>query len=175
MLQDDLFTAAELTQRTLAELSGQLRRFLDERSWHEGRRIHVVIRATLAAALTFRDTGLRPPGAAAPVLRADIVLPMERPLWTPREAAELDSATAEDDTEDEPDFTALYDLNRINLEALRASLAGTVARRSGVATLAQVVADHPLSEGLAGTGRLPAHLRHRCRGPWRAARARRMD
>jgi len=150
LLRRDLFTAAETTQRTVAGLSAQLRRFLDERTWSESRRIHDVIRSTLAAALTAHESTERPPGGSIPSLRADIALPLERPLYTPRTAATLDSELIEEDTA--RDGAALLDLlevSHINLTALRHAVAVSVAAHGGRASLGQVVDEHPLTEGLA--------------------------
>lgn len=151
LLQVDLVTAAEATQRTVASLSAQLRRFLDEHSWSEGRRIHDIIRGTLATALTARNiaTGLLP-GAEIPTLRVDLALPLERPLYTARVAATLDSdAAAENEPEPVDALEDLLDLSHIDLDRLRGSVTETVTAYGGAATLGQVVGAHPLTDGLA--------------------------
>jgi hypothetical protein len=150
LLREELFVAADVTQRTVASLSAQLRRFLDERSWTESRRIHEVIRGTLAAALAARERDVRELGSEVPSMRADVALPLERPLYTPRTAVALDSSvTDDDDVTDVFGLTDLFDLNHIDVAALRATVADAVRRRGGHATLAQVVGDHPLTDGLA--------------------------
>ncbi len=150
LLREELVFAADATQRTVASLYAQLRRFLDERSWTESRRIHEVIRSTLAAALAVRDLDVRDLGSEVPSMRADVALPLERPLYSPRTAVALDSAVAEDTVVDDIlGLADLFDLNHIDVAELRASVAQTVRRRGGHATLAQIVRDHPLTEGLA--------------------------
>lgn len=150
LLREELFVAAEATQRTVASLSAQLRRFLDERSWTESRRIHEVIRATLAAALAVRDRDVRELGSELPGMRADIALPLERPLHTPRTTTRLNSAAAAEDGPTAVEALAdLFDISHIDLTALRSAVAETVAAHGGRATLAQVVRAHPLTEGLA--------------------------
>jgi hypothetical protein len=150
LLRVDLFTAAEATHRTVASLSAQLRRFLDEQSWSEGRRIHEIIRTTLSAALAVRDGEVRDLGSELPATRADIALPLERPLYAPKTAATLDTCvTAPAAAPDGDALLDLLELNHIDLAALRAAVADTVARRGGNATLGQVIADHPLTDGLA--------------------------
>lgn len=146
LLRVDLFTAAEATQRTVASLSAQLRRFLDEQSWSEGRRIHEIIRTTLSAALGVRDGDVRGLVSELPATRADVALPLERPLYTLKTAATLDTDVTAPDGDTLLD---LLELNHIDLTALRAAVADTVARRGGHATLGQVIADHPLTDGLA--------------------------
>lgn len=150
LLREELFVAADATQRTVASLSAQLRRFLDERSWTESRRIHEIIRGTLAAAIAVRDQDVRDLGSEVPSMRADIALPLERPLYTPRTAVALDSAvTSQDDVVDITDVADLFDLSHIDVAALRSSVANSLRRRGGTATLADVVRDHPLTDGLA--------------------------
>ena len=151
LLQVDLVTAAEATQRTVASLSSQLRRFLDEHSWSESRRIHDIIRGTLATALTARNTTSgNLPGAEIPTLKVDLALPLERPLYTPRTAITLDSdAEAENAPVETDALEDLLDLSHIDLDALRGSVAETVTAYGGTATLGQVVGAHPLTDGLA--------------------------
>ncbi|SFF45335.1 DUF3375 domain-containing protein [Blastococcus tunisiensis] len=152
LLREELFVAAEATQRTVASLSAQLRRFLDERSWSEGRRIHEVIRGTLAAALAAHDGDVRGLGSDLAGLRAEFALPLERPLYTPRTETRLESTAAEDpgvDPGGDDALADLLDISHIDLDALRAAVGSTVAAHGGQATLGQVVRAHPLTEGLA--------------------------
>lgn len=51
----DWLEAGEHTQRTVAELSKQLRRFLDDQVWLENRRIMDILRGIEAKALAFRS------------------------------------------------------------------------------------------------------------------------
>ncbi len=79
----DWLEAGEHTQRTVAQLSQQLRRFLDDQAWLENRRIMDILRGIEGKALALRSA---PP--AGEVMRiadtaADIELPMERPLYIP--------------------------------------------------------------------------------------------
>ena len=79
----DWLQAGEVAQRTVARLSEQLRRYLDDKAWLENRRIMQLIREVEQTALSIRDT---PPDRqiieldeAAP----DIDLTMDRPLFEP--------------------------------------------------------------------------------------------
>jgi hypothetical protein len=79
----DWLEAGEHTQRTVAQLSQQLRRFLDDQAWLENRRIMDILRGIEGKALALRSA---PPSGE--VMRmadtaADIELPMERPLYVP--------------------------------------------------------------------------------------------
>lgn len=150
LLRHDLFVAAEATQRVVASLSAQLRRFLDEQSWSEGRRIHSVIRFALTAALELRDGDVRDAGSEVPALGARISLPLERPLHTLRDGGTFDSTiTAEDAVADGDALMELLALQHIDIRALREAVDHTVAAHGGHATLRQVVEEHPLTDGLA--------------------------
>jgi hypothetical protein len=150
LLRHDLFVAAEATQRVVASLSAQLRRFLDEQSWSEGRRIHSVIRAALTAALERRDDDVRDAGSEVLTLGARISLPLERPLHTIRDGGTFDSTiTAEDATAEGDTLMDLLALQHIDIQALRDAVDRTVATHGGNATLRQIVEEHPLTDGLA--------------------------
>jgi len=79
----DWLEAGELTQRTVAQLSQQLRRFLDDQAWLENRRIMDILHDIEARALSVRER--LPPGDFMSIAdtAATIELPMERPLHTP--------------------------------------------------------------------------------------------
>ncbi len=79
----DWLEAGEHTQRTVAQLSQQLRRFLDDQAWLENRRIMDILRGIESNALGVRTTP--PDGAFTSIddIGASIELPMERPMHTP--------------------------------------------------------------------------------------------
>jgi hypothetical protein len=79
----DWLEAGEHTQRTVAQLSQQLRRFLDDQAWLENRRIMDILHAIEAKALALRES---PPTGVIMTIAdtaVEIDLPMERPLYTP--------------------------------------------------------------------------------------------
>lgn len=96
------------------------------------------------------DDGLREAGSELPGMGADLALPLERPLYTPRVHSRLNSSLAEP-SDDEPleSLVDLFDISHIDIAALRDAVAATVVSHGGHATLAQVVEAHPLTEGLA--------------------------
>jgi len=79
----DWLEAGEHTQRTVAQLSQQLRRFLDDQAWLENRRIMDILHGIEAKALVLRESP--PPDEVMSIAdtAADIELPMERPLYSP--------------------------------------------------------------------------------------------
>ena len=153
LLRTDLIVAAEATQRTVASLSAQLRAFLDEQTWSEGRRINAAIRKALTAAMDVAtDPSRRPSGAESTDLRADINLPLERPLYTPRSESifDADQQADEIDTDDiESALDELLDLSFIDVQRLRVGVEEVVADHGGIASLSQVLTRYPLNDGLA--------------------------
>lgn len=147
VLGAELFHAAQTTQRTVASLSAQLRRFLDDQSWAETRRINALIRRVLQASLAARDEDLT--GMEALDLRADLNLPLERPLYTPRHAGALDAGVAPQGDVSEVDLKDLLELASLDLQRLHAAVSTSLGDRGGHATLGQVLGDNPLEEGLA--------------------------
>ncbi len=143
----DWLEAGEHTQRTVAQLSQQLRRFLDDQAWLENRRIMDILRGIEAKALALRDAP--PPGTVMEIetASADVELPMERPLYVPALRPVIANVAIETG-ETDIDPSALYDQIVVD----RARLAGNIRRclqeRQHV-TLAELTVSHPLSHGLA--------------------------
>ncbi len=139
--------AGEQTQRTVALLSQQLRRFLDNQVWLENRRIMEILKGLEQRALAVRD---RPPPVAffqeleapSPTLK----LPMERQLFSPPLKTLLVSDTLVQGFWEESE--ALYGLRVVDRTRLIQQLQAFVDK-DGQGTLAQVVERFPLQEGLA--------------------------
>lgn len=147
----DWLEAGEHTQRTVAQLSQQLRRFLDDQAWLENRRIMDILRGIEVKALALRAS---PPSGE--VMRiadtaADIELPMERPLYTPAikpmiAAMALESGDAEADAE--LTMKALYAQVVIDRAQLARHIRHALQDRSQV-TLSELCEMQPLQHGLA--------------------------
>ncbi len=144
----DWLEAGEHTQRTVAKLSEQLRRFLDDQAWLENRRIMHILRSIETRALAVRDT-LPKDREFMPLdsAQADIELPLERPLHKPGIKIMLDDAIPEEGTA-EGDASALFDQVIVDQEELRSFIRMELQTASEV-TLANVLAKHPLRHGLA--------------------------
>lgn len=143
----DWLEAGDHTQRTVAQLSSQLRRFLDDRAWMESRRIMELVQGIEAAALDLRDEPPRGVFAAIEGLGADVDLPLERPLYSPplRTAHQVAVAAGQGD---DVDVEALYQQNLVDKAALVGRLEAALRRQPQV-TLAELVEVHPLDQGLA--------------------------
>jgi hypothetical protein len=143
----DWLEAGEHTQRTVAQLSQQLRRFLDDQAWLENRRIMDILRGIEGKALALRDTP--PPGEAMWIdsLAADVDLPMERPLHTPAHKAVLSSANLAAGSAD-IDVGALYDQIVIDKVQLGRNVRQALQERAQI-TLRELAERQPLQHGLA--------------------------
>jgi len=143
----DWLEAGEHTQRTVAMLSQQLRRFLDDRAFVENRRILDLLHGIESKALALRDAA--PAGTVMHIdaTGADIELPLERPLFTPRvkpRLAELALEAGEDDI----DTTRLFEQIVVDKARLRAAVQRALRDRAQV-TLRELVEAEPLQHGLA--------------------------
>ena len=146
----DWLEAGEHTQRTVAQLSQQLRRFLDDRAFQENRRILELARDIEVAALTMRDT---PPATglmSIDDMAADLTLPLERPLFSPAvklPISGLDLSVEGDDIED-IDTSRLFGQVVVDKTRLRTALQRVLRQRSQ-ASLHEVLEAEPLQYGLA--------------------------
>lgn len=142
----DWSEAAERTQRTVRQISEQLRRFLDDQVWLENRRVLDLVRSIEAAALACRNAfptvGLEmdEPGMA-------IALPFERPLHDSRPTARVDSLL-EPDTDAEVDASALFGQAFVDQARLADNIRSAVPER-GSALLADIVGMYPVEQGAA--------------------------
>ncbi|MGY6215783.1 DUF3375 domain-containing protein [Methylolobus aquaticus] len=143
----DWMEAGEHTQRTVAQLSQQLRRFLDDRAFLENRRILELLHGIESKALALRDS---PPPAgvmAIDAMSADVELPLERPLFTPStkpRLAELALVAGDDDI----DTARLFDQIVVDKARLRAAVQHALRHQPQI-TLRELLAAEPLQQGLA--------------------------
>ena len=143
----DWLEAGEHAQRTVALLSQQLRRFLDDQAYLENRRIMDILRGIEAAALALRETP--PPGEfmAIDTTSPSIELAMERPLYSPAAKPSLLSGLIVAGDE-ELDADALYSQFIVDKAALASHVRRSLQQHSQV-TLAELVSIRPLQQGLA--------------------------
>lgn len=148
-IHDDWLEAGAQTQRTVARLSEQLRRFLDDRAWLENRRIMDLIQGLEQQALAVRDD---PPKREQLKLYLDasspsIELPMDRPLFSPPIKPRIDQQElAEGDADIDPE--ALFNQVFVDRERLRAGIRRALAEHEQV-RLSELINEHPLELGLA--------------------------
>jgi len=143
----DWLEAGEHTQRTVARLSEQLRRFLDDQAWLENRRIMDILRGIETCALALRE--VQPLGAVMPLAEtsATVELPMERPLYQ-APFKPLIAGVALDEGDAEVDTAALYAQVVVNRAELARHIRHALQERQQI-TLGEVMTRHPLRHGLA--------------------------
>jgi len=143
----DWLSAGEVTQRTVARLSEQLRRYLDDQAWFENRRIMTVIRELEQHALAVRDAP--PPGVLMELDEPSpaVELPMERPLFSPPLKPVIRQHALEAGDVELP-ADALFQQFYVDKERLRARLRKALQTRSQV-SLAELLEAEPLEQGLA--------------------------
>jgi flagellar motility protein MotE (MotC chaperone) len=142
----DWLEAGEHTQRTVARLSEQLRRFLDDQAWLENRRIMDILHSIESNALALREA--YPAGDFMPLVEtaAAVELPFERPLYQPP-LKPLIAEMVVDDGDADVDTAALYRQVVVDRVELAGNIRKELQSRSQV-TLAEVVSRHPLRHGL---------------------------
>lgn len=143
----DWMEAGEHTQRTVAALSQQLRRFLDDQAWLENRRIMDILHGIESKALALRDAP--PIGSVMDMTEAcaDVALAMERPLFTPAikpVIADLDLQAGDEDI----DPSALFDQVVVDKARLTRHIRHALQDRAQI-TLSELVISQPLHQGLA--------------------------
>ena len=143
----DWLEAGEHAQRTVALLSQQLRRFLDDQAWLENRRIMEMLRGIEAAALALRAAPPSGEFMSIADTATSLELPMERPLHTPAIKIALASLRVEAGDED-LDADALYSQFVVDKAALALHIRQALQQRTQI-TLAELLAQHPLQKGLA--------------------------
>jgi len=143
----DWLEAGEVAQRTIARLSEQLRRFLDDKAWLENRRIMGILREVEQHALAVRAS---PPEGAFMELddfAPDLSLPMERPLFSPPFKPRLDDRVV---VEGEGDVAAdaLFEQFHVDRQRLLSNVRRALQTRPQI-SLAELLDESPLEQGVA--------------------------
>jgi hypothetical protein len=143
----DWLEAGEITQRTVARLSEQLRHYLDDQAWLENRRIMQLVRDIEQRALRLRgqvpDAGFMEIDDPAP----GIGLPMERTLYKPPFKArivhqDVDASSAEIPSD------ALFEQVYVDQLRLASNVRRALQSRKQV-SLGLLLEEYPLEQGLA--------------------------
>ena len=143
----DWLEAGEVAQRTVARVSGQLRRYLDDQAWLENRRIMQLIRRIEHHALALRNDATDGLAAEIDDSAPSIELPLERPLFKPPHKARIaDLVVSEGDADIPAD--ALFDQVHVDKTELRTRIRKMLQTRAQV-SLGDLVDAHPLEHGLA--------------------------
>ncbi len=143
----DWMEAGEHTQRTVAALSQQLRRFLDDQAWLENRRIMDLLHGIESKALALRDAPHVGNVMEMAEASADIELAMERPLFTPASKPVIADLALQAGDED-IDPSALFDQVVVDKARLTRHIRHALQGQAQV-TLSALLTGQPLQQGLA--------------------------
>lgn len=143
----DWLDAGEHTQRTVAQLSQQLRRFLDDQAYLENRRIMDILRSIETHALVIREAP--PAGEFMTVVDtgASFELPMERPLYAPSVRPMIADWAVETEEAD-LNADALFSQVIIDKSELARNIRQALQAQPQI-TLRALVETHPIQHGLA--------------------------
>lgn len=143
----DWLDAGERTQATVRQLSEQLRRFLDDQVWAENRRVVEIVRGIEKHALAVRAPGAVPVTTLLDGTAPELGLPMERPLYTPRVKRPIKSTDIAAGAQDF-DTDLLFEQFHVDRAELAAGVRRALRDRTQIG-LAELVREHPLTQGLA--------------------------
>lgn len=144
-IHHDWSEAADRAQRTVRQISEQLRRFLDDQVWLENRRVLDLVRSVEVAALEVRA---RPPtsGLELDLPGIEIALPFERPLYQPPAAATVESRIPP--ASEDVDTGLLFEQTFVDQARLAEHIRAVLPARSA-ALLADVITMYPIEHGAA--------------------------
>jgi len=144
----DWLQAGEVTQRTVARLSAQLRRYLDDQAWLENRRIMQLIRdieqKALAARGTIEDRDFMELDETSP----SFALPMDRTLYNSPFKPKISRRAIDDDDGNTVSTDALYEQVYVDQLRLTSNIRRALQTRRQV-SLATLTLEYPVQQGLA--------------------------
>jgi len=143
----DWLDAGERTQATVRMLSEQLRRFLDDQVWLENRRVMDILRSIESSALRLREQRDVRVRTEIDDTSPTVTLPMERPLYTPKEKQALDSAGIEIGREG-LDTSVLFEQTYVDPARL-SRLVQLALQHCSQLGLGELIEKQPLEQGLA--------------------------
>lgn len=143
----DWLEAGEYTQRTVAKLSQQLRRYLDDQAYLENKRIMQLLDSINGHALLIKKQAPQSSLMSLDESSPSLHLPMERPLFTPPIKAKINDQVLKGEAHElVPE--ALFKQIIINKEQLLSNIRKCLNMQKQV-TLKQIITTHPLQQGLA--------------------------
>jgi hypothetical protein len=143
----DWLEAGEHTQRTVARLSQQLRRFLDDQAWLENRRIMDILHNIETRALAVREDAPTGNFIELAEAAASVELPMERPLYRPPTKPQIVDLELEEG-ETDADLTALFNQVVVDRAELSRNIRQALQEQTQI-SLAELITIHPLRMGLS--------------------------
>lgn len=144
----NLLDAGDKVYQTQNQLSAQLRKFLDDQSYLENKRIATIIASIEKRAIGLRDT-IPPnaPTASLDAMKVELDLTMSRPLFRVRQTPQIDSDTLELGLA-ELDMSQLHEQHYVDKLVLRDHIRSALQQRSQI-TLAELCTEFPPAQGVA--------------------------
>jgi len=146
-IHHDWVNAGAHVQETVAALSQQLRRYVDENFLEEERRINQIVREIEGKAVAIRNDPPREWEMSIDGLAPDISFPLDRPLFTPPRRPEIIDDAIGAGVEDVP-AEALFSQIYVNKERLKEQIDYLLQTQDGI-TLSRIVEHYPLELGLS--------------------------
>lgn len=143
----DWLEAGEYTQRTVAKLSEQLRRYLDDQAYLENKRIIELLNSINVNAIKAKGNPPEGPFMTVDEAAPTLFLPMEKPLYSVAIKAKIKSEVAAGEAHD---FVPELLFNQVTVDKrLLISNIGKACGSHEQVSLKQVIDKYPLSHGLA--------------------------
>ncbi|MDY0272936.1 MAG: DUF3375 domain-containing protein [Advenella sp.] len=139
--------AGEAAQRTVARLSEQLRRYLDDQAWLENKRIMNLLRDIEAKALSLRQQPPEKEIISLDDVRVEMNLPLDRPLYCPPLKPRIDTQLLLEGTSDN-DADALFGQIHVDKSRLQENLRLALRQQPQI-SLGDLLHHYPLQQGLA--------------------------
>lgn len=143
----DWLEAGETAQRTVARVSSQLRKYLDDQAWLENRRIMDIIRGIEQKALAVRNQPPRERFMELEEMRPAITPIMDRPLFTPPLRPVIGQQVILEGR-DNSDPGVLFDQIYVDKERLQNHIQRRLQNQDQI-SLSELVQSQPLEQGLA--------------------------
>ncbi len=144
-----LLEAGEKVYQTNHQLVDQLRKYLDDQTWLENKRIMEIIHAIEKRAITVRDAAADEKlFAQLDELKPGLDLVMSRNLFTPPGNIAISTDSIDEGEAQELDVKLLFEQTHIDLGLLQANVKHLLQRESQV-SLRRVVDRFPISQGVA--------------------------
>ncbi len=143
----DWLEAGDVAQRTVARLSEQFRRFLDDQTWLENRRILELIRNVEKKAISVRGTPPEKDFMTLSEPSCEIVLSMDRSLYRPTVRPQFPDRILTSGEEAIPS-DLLFEQVYVDKGKLSGRISAALASRRSV-SLCEILDAYPLTQGLA--------------------------
>lgn len=142
-----MIEAGDKVNKTIHHLVEQLRKYLDDKTLLENRRIIEVIREIKASALEIKDNPPMDKDFMTVEDKPDIKLIMERPLFNPIKNVEIRAIKLEEGNADSVDASVLYRQIYIDYDRLKNNIRELLKFKTQ-ATLKQITDVYPIEKGL---------------------------